>query len=131
MTASSVPLNIVCASWDPCKCRSMTLLFDQLHLMDSLKAAKVSLADDITLARHLQQQQKLQQPDFEDDNDYDGLLEFLEDTWWCIKLLHSCTKQVNYQHRVVGRLAQFICDSLTDKVLLYCTAAPESAWLHS
>ena len=95
------------------------MLFDQFHTMDGLKAAKVSLADDVTLARHAQQQRSSslsQQPQYEDENDYDGLLEFLEEPWWCLKLLHSCTKQVNYQHRVVGRIVQYICDSLSDKV---------------
>ncbi len=94
------------------------MLFDQMHVLDVLKSAKVSLADDVAMARHSQQQMHSsgagQQQD--EDADFDGLLEFLEDPSWCVKLLHSSTKQVNYQHRVVGRMVQYICDSLTDKV---------------
>ena len=101
-------------------CRNVIMLFDQMHILDVLKSAKVSLADDIAMARHAQQQLNSSQQDQEEDVDYDGLLEFLEDPWWCVKLLHSCTKQVNYQHRVVGRIVQYICDSLTDKVHECC-----------
>jgi len=95
------------------------MLFDQIHVLDALKTAKVSLADSIAMARHAQQQHNSsfgQQQDQEEEADFDGLLEFLEDPWWCVKMLHSSTKQVNYQHRVVGRMVQYICESLTDKV---------------
>lgn len=98
--------------------------------MDALKTAKVSLADSIAMAKHAQQQHNIsfgqQQEDQEEEADFDGLLEFLEDPWWCVKMLHSCTKQVNYQHRVVGRMVQYICESLTDKVGMACyqTACP-------
>lgn len=97
----------------------MTLLFDQMHVLDTLKAAKVSLADDIAIARHAHQQSSSsdkQQQQWEEDTDFDGLLEFLEDPWACVKQMHSCIKQVNYQHRVVARLVQYICDSLVQKV---------------
>lgn len=100
--------------------RHITMLLDQMHILDVLKTAKVSLADGIAMARHAQQQHTStsgQQHDQEEDEpDVDGMLEFLEDPWWCVKMLHSSTKQVNYQHRVVGRLVQYICESLTDKV---------------
>jgi hypothetical protein len=95
------------------------MLFDQIHVLDALKTARVSLADSIAMARHAQQQHNSsfgQQQDQEEEADFDGLLEFLEDPWWCVKMLHSSTKQVNYQHRVVGRMVQYICESLTDKV---------------
>ena len=97
------------------------MLLDQMHILDVLKTAKVSLADDIAMARHAQQQRmstpgQQQDQGEEDEPDFDGMLEFLEDPWWCVKMLHSSTKQVNYQHRVVGRLVQYICESLTDKV---------------
>ena len=96
------------------------MLLDQMHILDVLKTAKVSLADDIAMARHAQQQHTStsgqQHDQGEDESDFDGMLEFLEDPWWCVKMLHSSTKQVNYQHRVVGRLVQYICESLTDKV---------------
>lgn len=96
------------------------MLFDQIHVLDALKTAKASLADSIAMAKHAQQQHNSsfgqQQQDQEEEADFDGLLEFLEDPWWCVKMLHSNTKQVNYQHRVVGRMVQYICESLTDKV---------------
>lgn len=95
------------------------MLLDQIHVLDTLKSAKVSLADDIALARHAHQQTssnaELQQQ-WEEDIDFEGLLEFLEDPWACVKQVHSCIKQVNYQHRVVARLVQYICDSLIEKV---------------
>ena len=95
------------------------MLLDQMHVLDTLKLAKVSLADDIAVARYAQQQTsssaELQQQ-WEEDIDFDGLLEFLEDPWACVKQVHSCIKQVNYQHRVVARLVQYICDSLIEKV---------------
>lgn len=95
------------------------MLLDQIHVLDALKAAKVSLADDIAMARHAHQQTSTndaQQQAWGEDIDFDGLLEFLEDPWSCVKQVHSCVKQVNYQHRVVGRLVQYICDSLGEKV---------------
>ena len=95
------------------------MLFDQMHVLDTLKAAKVSLADDIAIARHAHQQSSSsgkQQQQWEEDTDFDSLLEFLEDPWACVKQVHSCIKQVNYQHRVVARLVQYICDSLVEKV---------------
>ncbi len=95
------------------------MLFDQIHVLDALKTAKASLADSIAMAKHAQQRHNSsldQQQDQEEEADFDGLLEFLEDPWWCVKMLHSNTKQVNYQHRVVGRMVQYICESLTDKV---------------
>ena len=95
----------------------MTMLFDQMHVLDTLKAAKVSLADDIAIARHAHQQSSSSgKQQWEEDTDFDGLLEFLEDPWACVKQMHSCIKQVNYQHRVVARLVQYICDSLVEKV---------------
>ena len=95
------------------------MLMDQMHVLDTLKAAKVSLADDIAIARHAYQQSSgagKQQQHWDEDTDFDGLLEFLEDPWACVKQMHSCIKQVNYQHRVVARLVQYICDSLVEKV---------------
>lgn len=103
----------------------MTLLFDQMHVLDTLKAAKVSLADDIAIARHAHQQSSSsgqQEQQWEEGTDFDGLLEFLEDPWACVKQMHSCIKQVNYQHRVVARLVQYICDSLVEKVRLHAGA---------
>ena len=97
------------------------MLLDQMHVMDTLKAAKVSLTDDIALARHAHQQlsgNAALQQGWEEDIDFDGLLEFLEDPWSCVKQVHSCIKQVNYQHRVVARLVHYICDSLTEKLRL-------------
>lgn len=100
------------------------MLFDQIHVLDALKTAKVSLADDVAMAKHAQQQYDgwfgQQQQDQEEEADFDGLLEFLEDPWWCVKMLHSSTKQVNYQHRVVGRMVQYISESLTEKVGMAC-----------
>ena len=95
------------------------MLLDQMHVLDTLKAAKVSLADDVAIARHAHQQissSGQQQQQWDEDTDFDGLLEFLEDPWACVKQVHSCIKQVNYQHRVVARLVQYICDSLVEKV---------------
>ena len=97
----------------------MTLLLDQMHVLDTLKAAKVSLADDVAIARHAHQQpisSHNRQQQWEEETDFDGVLEFLEDPWACVKQVHSCIKQVNYQHRVVARLVQYICDSLVEKV---------------
>ncbi|KAL0046332.1 hypothetical protein WJX82_009330 [Trebouxia sp. C0006] len=111
--------------------RHMTMLFDQIHVLDALKTAKASLADSIAMAKHAQQQHNSsfgqQQQDQEEEADFDGLLEFLEDPWWCVKMLHSNTKQVNYQHRVVGRMVQYICESLTDKE----NSAPQVVGLES
>ncbi|KAL0041117.1 hypothetical protein WJX77_005471 [Trebouxia sp. C0004] len=110
--------------------RHITMLFDQIHVLDALKTAKVSLADSIVMARHAQQQHNIsfgQQQDQEEEADFDGLLEFLEDPWWGVKMLHSSTKQVNYQHRVVGRIVQYICESLTEKE----NAAPQVVGLES
>ena len=101
------------------------MLFDQMHVLDTLKAAKVSLADDIAIARHAHQQSSSsgkQQQRWEEDTDFDSLLEFLEDPWACVKQMHSCIKQVNYQHRVVARLVQYICDSLVEKVRSHASA---------
>ena len=97
------------------------MLLDQMHVLDALKSAKVSLADDIAIARQAHQQasnigSSTEMQAWEEDIDFDGLLEFLEDPWSCVKQVHSCVKQVNYQHRVVGRVVHYICDSLTDKV---------------
>ena len=99
----------------------MTMLFDQLHVLDTLKSAKVSLTDDIAMARQAYQQTSssgAQPQGWEEGTDFDGLLEFMEDPWSCVKQVHSCIKQVNYQHRVVARLVQYICDSLLEKVSL-------------
>ncbi|KAA6416660.1 MAG: component of SCAR regulatory complex, partial [Trebouxia sp. A1-2] len=111
--------------------RHITMLFDQIHVLDALKTAKVSLADSVAMAKHAQQQHNSsigqQHQDQEEEADFDGLLEFLEDPWWCVKMLHSSTKQVNYQHRVVGRIVQYICESLTDKE----NSAPQVVGLES
>lgn len=95
------------------------MVLDQMHVLDTLKSAKVSLADDIAVARHAHQQTSSsgeRQQQWDEDIDFDGLLEFLQDPWACVKQVHSCIKQVNYQHRVVARLVQYICDSLIEKV---------------
>ena len=99
-------------------CRHIVTLFDQMHVLDALKMAKVSVADDVVMARHAQQQRTDDgQPQNQDEDvDFDGLVEFIEDPWSCVKQLHNSTKQVNYQHRVIGRIVQYICDTLTDKV---------------
>ena len=100
-----------------CSCRSMTMLLDQMHVLDTLKSAKVSLTDDIAIARQAHQQVASNGAQgWEEGIDFDGLLEFIEDPWSCVKQVHSCIKQVNYQHRVVARLVQYICDSLLEKV---------------
>lgn len=99
-------------------------MLDQILVLDALKAFKASLIDDIVMLQHAQQQllaSGLLSSDAEDSSISD-LVDFLSDRWWCVKVLYGSIKQVNYHHRVMGRIVQFLSDSLSDKVCYYpCT----------
>ena len=87
-------------------------------MLDALKVFKASLADDVTMLQHAQQQllASSQLSNETEESSINDLLEFLSDRWWCVKVLYGSIKQVNYHHRVMGRIVQFLSDSLTDKV---------------
>lgn len=93
-------------------------MLDQILVLDALKASKASLIDDVTMLQHAQQY-LLASGQLSSEAENTGitdLLEFLSDRWWCVKVLYGSIKQVNYHHRVMGRIVQFLSDSLTDKV---------------
>lgn len=99
-------------------CRIIATLLDQILVLDALKAFKASVIDDLVMLQHAQQRllsSGLLSSDAEDTS-LNDLVEFLSDRWWCVKVLYGSVKQVNYHHRVMGRIVQFLSDSLADKV---------------
>ena len=93
-------------------------MLDLILVLDALKTFKASLIDDLTMLQNAQQH-LLASGQLSSEAENTGItdmLEFLSDRWWCVKVLYGSIKQVNYHHRVMGRIVQFLSDSLTDKV---------------